>query len=442
MDFSIGEIYGKTFSCRCGKTHRIDPEKVIYSEDAIERLDEILSAYSKGRSVAIIMDDRTRDAAGNKAARILREKEWSVSEHIIPDPDVNVFPVCNDVTYQKIMKEIENPDILLPVGSGVLSDLGKWIAFDLDKPYVCLATAASMNGYTSANTAAIMNGIKTLLRCRPPVVVVSTPSLLRNAPYEMTTAGLADALAKSVSSTDWKLNHILFGDFFCEESVSLISDIEPLYREHPEDIKALKPEALEALFKGLLLTGVAMTMAETSAPASGGEHLISHTLDTLSSLDGIPHDLHGRQVGIGTIICSEIYRRLIALEQPDFSRVVSEIDWSFWGKLSSGVEEQYAEKIPRIHEAITILSKKDAWDNLREELSDYLRSPEEIRDCLKHAEGAFKAEDIGCSKERLLAALLHAHEFRARFTCLDLAWMTGILPTAAPEILEKSALHV
>jgi glycerol-1-phosphate dehydrogenase [NAD(P)+] len=442
MNFPINEIYGKTFPCSCGKTHRIDPELVVYSEDALLKLDEIFSAYAKGRSVAVIMDARTREAAGNEASRILREKGWKVSEHVIPDPEANVFPVCDDLTYHKIVKGIENPDILLPVGSGVISDLGKWIAFDMEKPYVCIATAASMNGYTSANTAAIMNGIKTLLRCRPPVAVVSTPSILLGAPYEMTAAGLADALAKSVSSTDWKVNHILFGDFFCEKSVSLITDIEPLYREHPEDIKAGKPEAIEALFNGLLLTGVAMTMAETSAPASGGEHLVSHTLDTMSSLDGIPHDLHGRQVGIGTIICSEIYRRLITLEQPVFSTALSEIDRAFWGRLSSGVEEQYAEKIPRIRQAAAILCKGTAWDNLRQALHSYLRSPEEIRNCLKQAEGAWRVEDIGCSGERLLAALLHAHEFRARFTCLDLAWMTGILPSAAVEIVDNFAVRI
>ncbi|MBN1902164.1 iron-containing alcohol dehydrogenase [Candidatus Sumerlaeota bacterium] len=437
MDFPVNEIYGKTFQCSCGKTHRIDPEQVIYSEDAIEMLDEILCQYSKGRRVAILMDKRTCKAAGSAAANILRKKGWRVAEHVIPDPKENVSPECDDLTYHKLMKEISEPDILLAVGTGVINDLGKWIAFDLDKPYVSLATAASMNGYTSANAASIVDGIKTLIRCRPPRVVVATPSLLRDAPYKMTTAGLADALAKSVSSTDWKMNHILFGDFFCEESVSLIADIEPLYREHPEDIKSGNPGAIESLFSGLLLTGVAMTMAESSAPASGGEHLISHTLDAMSSLDSVPHDLHGRQVGLGTIICSEIYRRLMALDRPVFSPAISGIDAPFWGKLSDGVEKQYSEKVPRIHQAVEILSDRNAWDNLRSQLRSYLRSPEEIRDCLKRAGGAIRAEDIGCSKERLLAALLHAHEFRARFTCLDVARMAGVLPNAAQEIVER-----
>ena len=85
-----------------------------------------------------------------------------------------------------------------------------------------------------------------------------------------------------------------------------MEEIEPLYTNRPEDVRDRKPEALEALFHGLLLTGAAMTMAETSSPASGGEHLISHTLDMMSFIDGKPHDLHGRQVGVGTILTADI----------------------------------------------------------------------------------------------------------------------------------------
>ena len=86
-----------------------------------------------------------------------------------------------------------------------------------------------------------------------PLAVLSNPEVIANAPYEMTAAGLGDILAKSVSSLDWYLNHFLFDDYYCEASVNLIADIEPLYFDHPKDIYERKPEAMEALFQGLLL---------------------------------------------------------------------------------------------------------------------------------------------------------------------------------------------
>ena len=108
-------------------------------------------------------------------------------------------------------------------------------------------------------------------------------------------------------------------------------------------------------------------MAETSAPASGGEHLISHTLDMMSQLDNTPHDLHGRQVGVGTILSAEIYRRVMDLESPEFRVPDLSVDTSFWGKLGKNVEEQYKEKIERLKTAKSVLQKANTWDTLRTE---------------------------------------------------------------------------
>jgi glycerol-1-phosphate dehydrogenase [NAD(P)+] len=432
-------IYGQTIECECGKTHRIEPEWVIYEKGALARLPEVLSEYTTGRRAVVLMDIRTGEVAGKEAATLLRDADWEVSEIVVPDPAEGASPICDDHTHDWLLRQVVTADVVVPIGSGVLNDLGKWIAFDLGVPYVCFGTAASMNGYASANVATTIRGVKSLLWARPPRAVLSDPAILRDAPYQLTTAGLGDILAKSVSSADWRMNHFLFGDYFCERSVSLIADIEPLYLDYPEDLQARKSEAMEALFHGLLLTGIAMTMAETSSPASGGEHLVSHTLDMMSSLDGVPHDLHGRQVGLGTVLASEMYRRVISLESPDFSHASMGIDREFWGPLGDEVEVNYAQKVERLQKAVEILSQGDSWDRLREEVRLFLRTPERIRNCLKRAGAAYRAEDIGCTRERLLRAVLHAHEIRSRFTVIDVARLVGLLPQAAAEIVEEWA---
>jgi glycerol-1-phosphate dehydrogenase [NAD(P)+] len=296
-----------------------------------------------------------------------------------------------------------------------------------------------MNGYTSANVAPTLDGVKSLIRAQPPNVVMADPDIIRDAPYEMTTAGLGDVLAKSVSSADWFLNHFLFGDYFCEQAVSLISDIEHLYLDNPENVRARDPDALSTLFNALLLTGAAMTMAETSAPSSGGEHLISHTLDMMAYVQETPHDLHGRQVGVGTVLASELYDRIIKCESPDLLQSSMEIDSGFWGPLQDAVLNQYSQKKDRIERTVKLLSKGDTWDCLREDLQDYIRAPSMVSDTLKKAGAAYTAGDLGYSLDTLLAALLHAHEIRSRFTILDLARLAGILPRAASGIIEQWA---
>jgi glycerol dehydrogenase-like iron-containing ADH family enzyme len=66
-----------------------------------------------------------------------------------------------------------------------------------------------------------------------------------------------------------------------------------------------------------------------------------------------------------------------------------------------------------------------------------LRPPQRIRQCLAQAQGATTAQDLGFSQDMLLECLLHAHEFRSRFTILDLAMLAGVLPNQAGEIVEQ-----
>jgi len=427
------DIYGQTFACECGRTHTVQPDEVVYAPDAIERLPEICPRYAGGRRCAVLMDVRTRAAAGLEAAERLEEAGWDARQIVLQDAPDGSEPVCDDVTKLSLAGRLGEVDLVVPVGSGVISDLGKWLAFEADVPLVTFATAASMNGYASANVAPAIDGVKTLLRARPPVAVLSAPEVLADAPYEMTAAGLGDALAKSVSSADWRLNHLLFGDYYCSRSVGLIADVEPMYLERPEALRARDESALAGLFQALLLTGVAMTLAETSAPASGGEHLISHSLDMMSSLDGRPHDLHGRQVGVGTILTAELYRRALAIESPELRDPPEGVDQRFWGRLTGSVAAKYHEKAPRLRAAKRKLAGGTAWDALRAELSPMLRPPEQVRDCLAAAGGACRAEDIRADRRRLHQAFLHAHEIRPRFTVLDLANLLGLMPAAADE---------
>lgn len=432
-------IYGETFDCECGRTHSIEPEAVAYEADAADRVPGLLEMATDGRRVAVLMDVRTRAAAGAEVCTALADAGWEVLAVLVRDPAPGHSPVCEDRTKEKLEDEIGPVDAFVSVGSGVITDLTRWIAWDGARRFVSFATAASMNGYCSANVAPAINGAKTLLRARPPLAVVSAPSVIQGAPYELTTSGLGDALAKAVSTADWRMNNIIFGDYFCPRAVSLIAGIETRYLEHPEDVKAGQPDAMEAIYRALLLTGTAMTMAGTTSPCSGGEHAVSHALDMTAMSRGLEHDLHGRQVGIGTILTSELYRRVLATESPEFVEPQESVDREYWGNLADVVAPEYAGKTERLHEAVDVLSRGDAWDRLRTGVEPMTREPEVTRDCLKRAGAAFRAEDIGVDRERLLAAFTHAHEMRPRFMILDLARLLGIMPGTAREIVETWA---
>ena len=430
------DLFGTTFACPCGRTHTIQPREVFYAPEAVRRMPDVCrralaAPPPESPRAAVLMDPRTRAAAGADVAAALERARWQVRTVVIGetgDRDV----VCDDRTRANLDALVKEADLLVSVGSGVITDLAKWIAFDRRTPHVAFATAASMNGYTSANVAPTLAGVKSLVRARPPVAVVAGPDVLAAAPYELTAAGFGDLLAKTTSGADWRLNHLLFADYFCERSVGLIARIEPLYLDRPEAVRAREPAALAAVYQALLLTGVAMTMAESSAPASGAEHLVSHTLDMTAPLHGLAHDLHGRQVGVGTILAADLYRRVLAVESPVPALPAADVDRAYWGPLAPAVAAEFGAKHERLaaaRDAIPTL-----WDTLRETLAPLVRPPEAVRNALHRAGAACRAEHIGCTPDRLRDALLHAHQMRSRFTVLDLAHLVGVLPGAAGEI--------
>jgi glycerol dehydrogenase-like iron-containing ADH family enzyme len=159
----------------------------------------------------------------------------------------------------------------------------------------------------------------------------------------------------------------------------------------------------------------------------------------LSSIDGRPHDYHGRQVGIGAILTSELYRRVLAVESPQMVDPPASTNRTLWGKLADEVASKYAEKQPRMQLAREKLAEGDTWDRLRERLASIVCGPERLHGCLSAAGGAVQAEHIKCDRDRLHTVFVHAFEIRSRFTVLDLAYMLGLMPGAAREIVDKWA---
>jgi glycerol-1-phosphate dehydrogenase [NAD(P)+] len=431
------ELLDKTFDCECGRTHNVPIKKLIYSEDAFEYLPKIMNSFVDGRRIALVADQRTYEIAGRQAHESLEKSGWSVYVIIVPDSSHGT-PACNETTHNWLNERFPPSDIALAVGSGVINDLTKWSAFEHNMPYVVLATAATMNGYTAANVAPAIKGVKTLIVARPPLAVLAVPSIIVNAPFELTVAGLGDVIAKPVSTADWLFNHICCDEHFCRYCSEIINSLEKYYFSRPKDIKARKAAALENLFNTLLYSGIAMTIIGTSAPASGGEHLLSHTLDMMSCVDGVAHDLHGRQVGIGAIFSAAIYERILRIETPNSATFPPDLDNTFWGgQLADNVRRQYDQKKSVLETLHDKLTDAKTWKTFIDAARRQVRSPQQIKNCLKTAGAAHTFSDIGCTRERFLNAVLHMHEIRKRPTIIDLAWILGILPISAEQIIDK-----
>lgn len=413
----------------------------VLAADAAQQMAAHLADAVKGRRVVALADVRTARAAAEPCLAALRARGFDVQLRVLPDRDGH-GPVCDDVTAEGLRAGIrERADLILGIGSGVLSDLAKWVAFELDVPSAVYATAASMNGYSAANVAPAIRGVKSLVSARSHWVVAADPAVLAAAPLNLTTAGLGDVVAKWVSTADWRMNQVLFAEPYDEAIAGIIDHVEEAYLANPAAIAARDPNAIGALFTALVFSGCAMTLQGSSMPASGGEHLISHALDMRAMAENESHDLHGRQVGVGTIVAAGLYRHVLAQPQPAFQALTLPLDRQGWGTVAGAVAEHHGQQTARMAQAVEQLRAGDTWQRLREILAPMIPEPGHIKRVLAQAGAAHRIDQLGIDRARFCWAVLNGAQMRERFTSLDLAWVAGSLPGALSEIVDGYVVH-
>jgi glycerol-1-phosphate dehydrogenase [NAD(P)+] len=411
------------------------PRLLLLGPDAAEQLARQLRRETAGRAVVVLHDERTRAAAGERVLRALSTEGFAARESIVPDVRGHA-PRCDDVTRDALLAKLPACDAIVGVGSGVISDLAKWLALAIDKPAAIFGTAASMNGYAAANIAPAVGGVKTLVHGRAHRIVAADPAVLAAAPRALTSAGLGDVIAKTVSTADWLVNDALFGEDYREAVASIIDDVEHRFLSEPSKLARGDQGAVSGLFEALVYSGCAMTLQGSSLPASGGEHLISHSLDMRADAEGGSHDLHGRQVGLGTIFAAAVYERVLAQAAPRFEAARLPLDRAGWGSIADAVAAQHEKQTLRLAQACERLSSPGTWERIRASIAPRLPQAAWIKRVLAEAGAAHRLQDLGLPRERFLWAVHNAAQMRERFTSLDLGWATGVLPDQAEAIVD------
>lgn len=141
--------------------------------------------------------------------------------------------------------------IPVAVGSGILNDSVKRAAHEADRPYLCVATAASMDGYT-VGAAITREGYKQAMTCPAPCAVLADVDVLTQAPPKMTSAGYADLLSKVTAGADWLVADALDIDRIDPNVWSLVQGSLHEATGRPAELKAGDRAAMEDLIEGLI----------------------------------------------------------------------------------------------------------------------------------------------------------------------------------------------
>lgn len=334
---------------------------LVLAQSLRNDIDDVVALHIPTGVAAVVDDVNTSTAYGDLVFRALKTKfsatHTTLSKGVTADEDA----------LAEVESKTKHADFLVAVGSGTINDLVKFAAHKAGKPYIVFPTASSMNGYVSANASISMAGKKESHAASLPMAVLMDLQMLAAAPTRLSQAGLGDSLARPTAQADWLLSHHFTGEEYDAAPYDIITTYEPPVFGQADGIARGDAQAIEALLKLLLLSGFGMTMAGSSRPASGAEHMIAHMLS-----DGTC--LHGEEIAVTSVEMAKRQAKLLAA-----------------GKCGAASDAIAAIHIP----------------------------PQELALIRKMAGLPESPEALGWSAESYAHALANARFTRDRFTCLD-----------------------
>jgi glycerol-1-phosphate dehydrogenase [NAD(P)+] len=426
--------------CSCGQVHELGTREILVGDGVPAAIAERLRRDSGRDTVVwVLSDENTEAAAGAALKRALRSAGGPpMAEEVLrgsPKPECTPELVAALSTRARAA----SAGLVLSVGGGTLSDLGKSVSRELGLPNWGLLTAPSMDAHTSgtANWKTPSGAISH--PATPSRRVFCAPSVLQKAPEELFLAGLGDQLAKFLGYLDWRLGAWVFGEYFCPETA------EASLQSARVTMGALREPALAPgelrlrLADGLLTSGLCMQSLRQSRPAASAEHTVAHLWE-IAHVARVPRlALHGLLVGAAAALVYRAYREFFALLKDlplEVEARVRELgrEPSWETRLDEGIrpyraviEAQAMGRLPVAQTCRASLRRfTDCRRNLQELAEGLLGELEEGLRLLAERGFPFDLAGYGLTRPEILLPFRWVRSLRNRTSAFDLMHLLGV----------------
>lgn len=433
--------------------HTTDTKRLVIGPGCVRSSAGMFQDLFPGKKAIIVADRNTWEVAGKDVLLSLQEAGVPHDEpFIFTDPDLYA-----EWTYVEQLKArlSETDAIPIAVGSGVINDLTKYVAFLLGRRYMTVGTAASMDGYTAYGSSITIDGNKQTVDCPAPYGFVMDPVIAAEAPKELAASGYGDLIAKIPAGADWMLAEAAGVEAIDPLSWGLVQDGLRESLADPVAVRGGDVSYTEKLSEGLLMSGFAMQAYRSSRPASGMEHQFSHCWDMENLCYQGKHVSHGFKVSIGTLASTASLEFLLekGLEGLDVDACVA--SWKSWeeteddirrifegkpGHLSRALKETKDKYVDRDGLRKQLEALKAAWPVLSRKVREQIIPFGTLKENLRLVGAPFEPEMIGVSRERLRTTLRYIPYMRSRFTNIDVVFRCGMLPALDRKLFGKGGI--
>jgi glycerol-1-phosphate dehydrogenase [NAD(P)+] len=273
------------------------PREILIGKNVAPAVGETVARLGFRGPALVVTGHKVISIAGDIVIDSLKEAGFKSSTIIVESATTNQV--------SKVQREIRRvrPDIVVGVGGGKDIDVAKLSSMKTSTRFLSVPTAASHDGIASP-----LVSIKGMNRpysyvAHAPIAIVADTSIIARSPYRLIASGCGDVVAKYTAVRDWKLAHRIKNEYYGDSAAELALMSSRLVIRNASSIRAMSDSGVRTLVEALISCGVAMSIAGTSRPCSGAEHLFSHALTMVAPKPA----LHGEQCGVGTIMCAYLH---------------------------------------------------------------------------------------------------------------------------------------
>ncbi len=280
-DSPFGKIRGMVF-----------PRTVLVGHGVIEELGHTCRQFDFPKTGAVVTGPITSLLAGNHAAEILQREGFEMTTVIVQE--------ATSSEVDRVAAEIRprGARFLIGVGGGSKIDITKLVAARLGVPFVSLPTSAAHDGISSPRASLHDSKQARSQEGAVPMGVIADTALIVRAPFRLLASGCADVISNVTAILDWRLAVRLRSEEYSSTAANLSEYAAQEIIDHASSIKPNLEESVWIAIRPILVAGISMSVAGSSRPCSGSEHLFSHALDRIASHGS----LHGEQCGVGAIM--------------------------------------------------------------------------------------------------------------------------------------------
>ena len=266
------------------------PREVYIDPGIIKNTGDICKSLHLDKKFLIVTGSHTFNVGAKPTIESLEKNDF--------DYDVIKVDKASLESISEVEELITPNTTVLGIGGGRVIDVAKLSSYNKGVYFVSMPTTASHDGIVSP-MASIKNPDTSIsANAHSPIAVIADSEVIAQSPFRLLSAGCADLIANFTAIKDWELAHRLKNASFSESAAALSIMSAHLITDNVVNIKPNLEASARIVMKSLFSGGMAISIAGSSRPASGSEHLFSHALDKILDKPA----LHGEQCGIGTIM--------------------------------------------------------------------------------------------------------------------------------------------